>query len=306
MARVYTLSNHKGGCAKTSSAVAFSSMLGSLGFRVLLVDMDPQGNATQWAGVDVAGKASMLDVLSGACPTEQAVVACERYDILPGEFALSNLDEAIGKIEACEENNRMLVEVGLLTPEAARFATDAMKRETGVTTAVEGGMWRRLLSDRLSEVEEDYDIIIVDTPPNLGHFTVMSLVAARDGVLVPTDCSTFSKDAMLNLAEIVRGVREIGNPDCRIVGFLITRADKRTKAYKATLEQTAEMSESLGAPFLGTVRNTAAVVTAQNLGCDIFDTRRTGSTIPNNDYGEIVTLFLESQGIEVGGQGGSR
>lgn len=192
MGRVYTLVNQKGGVGKTTTAINLGSYLAYYGQRVLLVDIDPQANATSCLGVDKhTVKSGTYDVLIGVTPAATQILHNPRLklSLLPASPALAG------------------AEVELVS-ELAR----------------EG-----FLKKALAPVVDRYDYILVDCPPSLGLLTLNGLVAARDGVIIPVQCEYLPLEGLSQLTQTLDRVRSAIFPDLHIRGVVLTMFDGRTK-----------------------------------------------------------------------------
>ena len=189
MAAILAFANQKGGVGKTTSSVNVSAALGKLGKKVLLIDMDPQGNATSGVGISKKEiKKTIYEVLIGTARAEESVIVTKfkNLSIIPSNIAL------VG------------AEVDLL---------DIEKREERAKSA-------------LAELRDSYDYIIIDCPPALSMLTVNALVAA-DGIVIPMQCEYFALEGLSQLTGTVKKVRQHYTPKLQITGILLTMYNGR-------------------------------------------------------------------------------
>ena len=188
MGKIIAVVNQKGGVGKTTSAVNLTAALHDLGLKVLLVDFDPQANATSGLGLDKRKiKHSVYDVTINDVPVREAIVHTEYGDVLPSASDLAGAT------------------VELITTE---------HRE-------------RQLEMALKDIKMDYDIIFIDCPPSLELLTLNGLCAA-DGILVPVQCEYYALEGLSDLMSTLRMVKRRMNPRLEIFGVALTMFDGRT------------------------------------------------------------------------------
>lgn len=194
MSRTTAVVNQKGGVGKTTTAVSLAAVLALDGRRVLLVDADPQGNATSGLGIDRRQlEVCLYDVLAGDLPLAEIVVPT-RWPLLKVAPATLNL-------------------AGLEVELAAR---------------PEGAGWReRRLQNALASVADDFDVVLIDSAPSLGLLTLNSLVAA-DGVLIPVQAEYYALEGLSQLLNTVQSVQRRLNPRLDLDGVVLTMYDPRT------------------------------------------------------------------------------
>jgi len=190
MARVLAVVNQKGGVGKTTSAVNLAALLADMGKKVLLVDIDPQGNATSGLGIDRQSIVRCVyDVLVDGYPSEKAFVDTP----VDGLYVLPATIDLVG------------AEIELVSK---------VKRE-------------RRLSGELEKIDADFDYILIDCPPSLGLLTLNALTAS-DGVLIPVQCEYYALEGLGQLINTVELVKRNLNPNLTVFGTLLTMLDQRT------------------------------------------------------------------------------
>ena len=191
--------NQKGGVGKSTTSVNLAAGLGALGRRTLLVDLDPQGNATSGFGLNKNQRESCI------------------YNALLGDSDLASM------IEPVEVENVFVVPSTIQLAGAEIELVSAFSRETKLKTILE-------------PVVDDFEYIIVDCPPSLGLLTVNALTAA-DGLLIPIQCEYYALEGLSKLLDCVRLVRTHLNADLEVFGVVMTMYDSRTRLAQQVVEE---------------------------------------------------------------------
>ena len=189
MAKIISFANQKGGVGKTTSAVNVAASLGVIGYRVLIVDLDPQGNTTSGVGISKKNlKSTTKEALLGQAAPEEAIIKTkfDNLSVVPCNISLAGAEFDLFDFE----NNEYR------------------------------------LKNFLDQVKDDYDYIIIDCPPSLGMLTVNAM-AASDGVVVPMQCEFYALEGLSQLLITIKRINKLYNPDLSVCGILITMYNRR-------------------------------------------------------------------------------
>ena len=191
MGKIISVSNQKGGVGKTTTALSLSAALGVLEKKVLLIDMDPQSNATSGLGVDSnEATLSSYNLIIGNAKASNIVIqtSSPNLDLIPAKIDLVGLE-----IEIVNESIR-----------------------------------EYLLKNALEKIKEKYDFIIIDCPPSLGLITLNALTCSNS-VIIPIQCEYFALEGLGKLLNTIKGVQKVHNPNLSLEGILLTMFDSRLR-----------------------------------------------------------------------------
>jgi|TARA_B100001287_G_scaffold186955_1_gene157766 chromosome partitioning protein len=191
MGKVISVSNQKGGVGKTTTSLSLAASLGVLEKKVLLIDADPQGNATSGIGInsDDFNKSS-YDVLLNQCEINDSIIKTKspNLDIIP-----ANIDLVAVEIELVDTNKR-----------------------------------EHMLTKMIDKIKKDYDFIIIDCPPSLGLIT-MNALTASNSVIIPIQCEYYALEGLGKLLNTIKGIQKVHNDNLEIEGILLTMFDSRLR-----------------------------------------------------------------------------
>lgn len=205
MAKIISLVNQKGGVGKTTTSINLSASLGKLGKSTLLIDLDPQGNASTGLGINKGNlKCSSYDVLTGKCDIKDAIIRTKFHKlyILPANINLAGVDMELVQLE---------------------YQNPEFKKNEQLKKALE-------------TVSEHFDYIIIDCPPSLGLNTMNALVASNS-VIIPVQCEFYALEGVAQLLNTIIMTQTKLNPDLTIEGVLLTMLDSRTNLGLEVVEQ---------------------------------------------------------------------
>lgn len=200
MARIYTLVNQKGGVGKTTTAINLGAYLAEFGQRVLIVDLDPQANATSCLGIDKSTvKTGTYEALNGTRPASESILRNPnlKLSVLPASPALTGAE--IELVNELARENR--------------------------------------LKQALAPIRDRYDYILIDCPPSLGLLTLNGVVAAQDGLIIPVQCEYLALEGLGLLMDTIARVRKALFPQLRIRGVLLTMFDNRTNLSQEVVDE---------------------------------------------------------------------
>ncbi len=207
MSRIIAIANQKGGVGKTTTAINLAASLGVLEKKVLLIDADPQANASSGLGIDVENvEIGSYQVLEHTISAKDAISKTNspNVDIIPAHIDL------------------IAIEIELVDKEQREY----------------------MLKKSLQDIKDDYDYILIDCAPSLGLITLNSLVAA-DSVIIPIQCEYFALEGLGKLLNTIKSVQNIHNPELGIEGLLLTMFDSRLRLSNQVVEEVRKHFDSM-------------------------------------------------------------
>ena len=258
MTETITILNQKGGCGKTTTAVNLGAALAELGKSILIIDMDPQGNATTSVGIEKNElDTTIYTLLTGKCTYEEAIMETNTPNlfIIPSNISLSGAEIELSK------------EIG----------------------------FQSILDEKLSSQEIAFDYIFIDAPPSLGILTLNSLVAS-DSIIIPIQAEFYALEGMADLLETIKLVETRLKSPCPIKGILITLYDPRTKLAKDVSKNVKDFFKDSEYIFKEKIPRNVKLAEAPSFGqpCITYNPDSKGAKA----YRKLAKEFIKLEGEE--------
>lgn len=229
--KIISIFNQKGGVGKTTTSINLSAGVGRLDKKVLLVDLDPQGNSTSGLGLDKDGDENKLyDVLALDIPIKDAIYesSAKNVNIIPSNNELAGLEIELARL----------------------------------------GGWETLLRDKLAMVKDEYDFIFIDCPPSLGILSVLGLIAS-DSVIIPIQCEYYALEGVSQLFETIQLVKANFNPNLQIEGVVLSMFDGRTNLSIQVVDEVKSFFK--GKVYTSIIPRNVRLAEAPSHGLSIMD-----------------------------------
>ena len=252
MAKVIAFCNQKGGVGKTTTATTMAAGLQLKGYKVLLVDSDPQGNATDTYRAQIKGTATLYDLLFENEPANECVQKTDH---------------------------------GLI------IAADPLLKEAGKHLNGVSGTYR--LKERLEPIRDDFDFILIDTPPTLGELLTNALTAA-DEVIIPVTADRYGVQGLAQMQETISDIKRYTNPNLTISGLLLVKYTWRTRLNRELHKALKGIAEQFNTiVFNTTIRESTKTREAQTARMSLFEYAPKSTTAL--DYTDFVNEFLKGR-----------
>ena len=250
MAKIMAVANQKGGVGKTTTAVNLSACIAELGKKVLVIDVDPQGNTTSGFGIDRESvDATIYDILINDAKVSTVIRETPYFGlkIIPSDISLSG------------------AEIELVSKERREY----------------------VLKDALEEIKKDFDYIFIDCPPSLGLITLNALIAA-DSVIIPIQCEYYALEGVAQLTNTINLVKKAFSPSIEIEGIVMTMFDGRTNLSIQVVEEVKKHFK--GKVYKSIIPRNVRLSEAPSFGepINVFDKTATGAAAYKNLAEEIV------------------
>jgi len=239
MDKIIAIANQKGGVGKTTTCINLGACLAAINKKTLIIDIDPQGNATTGSGIDKHQiKYSIYDVLINNCEAVNVIITAEqaKYDVIP-----ANRDLTAAEVELLNTNNK-----------------------------------ESILKNYLNKITNKYDYILIDCPPSLSMLTINALVAA-DGIIIPMQCEYYALEGLVDLQNSINAIVQHLNPTLHITGLVRTMFDPRASLTNDVSNQLKEHFTNL--VFDTTIPRNIRLAEAPSFGMPalIYDKQSRGS-----------------------------
>ena len=257
--KIYTVANRKGGCSKTTTVKAMAEILSRIyNKKVLCIDCDPQGNLTDWSKINTNDDWTLYELIKNECSVFDAIKKANDYDIIPADETLAQAETEL---------------IGKIGSEQS-------------------------LKKQLINVIDEYDYILIDTPPSLGLLSIIAYVATINGVIIATDSKMFATKGINKLFENITAIRDSNyNTDIKVAGILLTKFDDRFISDKAIADVTKELTDTLNVPLYKTrVRTSVDMTLATTYSMSLLDLKPEPK--PVTDYKNFVNEFLKEENLK--------